>query len=217
MRIKFDARYREQIESGEYKVVYGPNELPVTVLDWNYRGGDYKILIKVEMKKTDVIDFINASGNSVSRIPVGLIVPDQQAELSQFQVNVLEVLKQVCSANLPSDSPMLEKMAVEYGNSLLEVAREQLQPEIDKELDNAYKNRDEVVYRQGFNEALSLMCWKKIDSDKYDGEDIPLSIVRSTDVDGDYRYHFGTFVYPQQEYIPIADLEKLKPQKFEAQ
>lgn len=217
MRIKFDARYREQIESGEYKVVYGENELPADILDWDYRGGKYKILVKAKMKNTDVIDFMNASGDTVSRISVGLIVPDQQVELTQFQASVLAVLKLACGAKLTGDSPRLEKMAVKYGDSLLEYAREQLRPEVEEELDKAYKNRDEVVYRQGFNEALSLMCWKKIDSDKYDGEDIPLSIVRSTDVDGDYRYHFGTFVYPQQEYIPIADLEKLKPKKFEAQ
>lgn len=217
MKIKFNAIYREQIDNGTYEVVYGPSELPVTVLDWNLRSSKYHILIKIGMEKTDSLDFLDDNGDSLSKIEVNLIVPDPERPLTQFEENLLAVIKASNRVQLPADSPLFSKMAIEFGKDLIDVAREQLRPEIDEELDKAYKNRDEVVYQQGFNEALSLMCWKKIDSDKYDGEDIPLSIVRSTDMDGDYRYSFGTFVYPVQEYIPIADLEKLKPKKFEAQ
>lgn len=217
MKIPFDKKHRKDIESGACRLVYGPAEVPAEVLDWDLRTpSSTMMLVKIALPSYDALEYADDEGMTVSKIPLRLIYPEPKPELTKLEATLLEVFEEVklCTAG---DEDSLKKLAIVFGKDLIEVAREQLQPEIDKELDNAYKNRDEVVYRQGFNEALSLMCWKKIDSDKYDGEDIPLSIVRSTDVDGDYRYHFGTFVYPQQEYIPIADLEKLKPKKFEAQ
>lgn len=46
---------------------------------------------------------------------------------------------------------------------LLSLARKQLQPEIDAEIEKAYKNVDEVQYRKGREEALKdLPRWKKV-------------------------------------------------------
>ena len=64
----------------------------------------------------------------------------------------------------------------QFSNNLLDLARKELQPEFDKELDEAYKTRDEVVYLEGYDKGhedvlKDLPKWKKInhsvDLDEY--------------------------------------------------
>ena len=44
-------------------------------------------------------------------------------------------------------------------------------------------------------------------------EPIPLSLIRSYDVNGDYEYYISSGrMYPGQEYIPIKSFDKLPKQ-----
>lgn len=50
-----------------------------------------------------------------------------------------------------------------YSKGLLDLAREELQPEFDKEMDKMLAETDKVVYQKGHEDALkSLPKWKKV-------------------------------------------------------
>ena len=98
-------------------------------------------------------------------------------------------------------------------DDLLSIARKQLQPEIDAEIDKAYKNHDDVVYHKGYDKGKydarkEIPCWRKVEADV----EYPTCLTREMDVNGDYQYCLSSGrIYDVCEYILLAELElKLK-------
>ena len=80
-----------------------------------------------------------------------------QDELTDFEKVLAECINKAQGNILPP-----EHMAASWSHELLEEARKQLQPEFDEEIEQAYKNQDEVVYNRGYdkgyNEAIEDAC-----------------------------------------------------------
>lgn len=82
-----------------------------------------------------------------------------------------------------------------YSKQLLDLARKELQPEFDKEMDKTLAETDKIVYQKGKQDALKDMPkWKKVDSNP-----------------AKFQYNLqGTRLYKDGEYyIELSDLEAL--------
>ena len=91
------------------------------------------------------------------------------------------------------------------------MARKELQPEFDKELDKAYKTQDDAVYRNGYAQGKqdtlkatleSLPKWKKATKTKnFDNH-----VILFEDKD---RVVLTTEIYEDEYYIELDDLKTL--------
>lgn len=153
MRIPFDITKRPQIESGEFKVETRSGKT-ARVVCWDRGGTQLVVLVG---KDEDVLTY-NPNGTTGQQMPLPsdlfIVTPDQ--ELSELELAIAKYRP-------PTDSKeTIQRIAAE----LLSLARKQLQPEIDAEIEKAYRTADEVQYTKGREEALKdLPRWKKCGED----------------------------------------------------
>ena len=69
---------------------------------------------------------------------------DKEENMTEFEKEVDAIM------DVEAKSVLGVKYEAKY---LLDIARKQLQPEVDKEIDAAYKTRDKVVYLEGYNKG----------------------------------------------------------------
>lgn len=160
MKIPFDIKFRPQIESGEYKVktrdgkkvrilCYDANNItPVVALvtfnDGSEGSRDY---------------YFDGTMNYDRENPLDLFIITPEPELTEFEKAFDNLAESYHSDRNPDEIACCK----EYAAKLLKIARKQLQPEIDAEIDKAFKTADEVQYRKGREEALKdLPRWRKI-------------------------------------------------------
>jgi len=99
----------------------------------------------------------------------------------------------------------------EKAAGLLTLAREQLQPEIDAEIEKAYKTADEVQYRKGFKDGKVEVLkdlprwriWENGASGNTDGH--PIALVSGA---GGIRF-VSILGISGEKYILLSDLKKL--------
>lgn len=208
MRIPFDIKYRPQIESGEYKVetrdgkkvrvlCYDANNIvPVVALvtfnDGSEGSRDY---------------YSNGSMNFDRENALDLFVVTPEEELTEFEKAFDNLAELYHSDKNPDDVACCK----EYAAELLALARKELEPEVLKRLDEAYKNQDEVVYehgkRDGKAEAMKdLPRWREWGYGACgNGDGSPLALV----------YRFGEFRLVSslgiegEKYIMLGDIEEL--------
>lgn len=93
--------------------------------------------------------------------PFDLFLVTQEPELTDFEKALESFYNhhlQVCTYD---NQGTVEDSLHDGASKLLSIARKQLQPEIDAEIEKAYKNADEVQYRKGREEALKdLPRWR---------------------------------------------------------
>ena len=160
MRIPFDITKRTQIESGEFKVETRSGKT-ARVVCWD-RGGTR--LVVLVGKDEDVLTY-NPNGTTGQQMPLpsDLFLVTPEPELSEFEKKLSDVFGYAISMSVSDPKKPTDEFVREYAPQLLSLARKQLQPEIDTEIEKAYKNADEVQYRKGREEALKDMPrWKKI-------------------------------------------------------
>lgn len=110
-----------------------------------------------------------------------------QEELNEFEKEIAHVLVYKCyDGGLETEEEIHNAYRQYYDDArffapmLLAKARKQLQPVIDAEIDEAYRNQDEVQYKNGYNKAVEDAC--------------------------DWLYK----LYDKQGYLDIADLDDMK-------
>lgn len=132
-------------------------------------------------------------------------------ELTEFENKLFSVISEIWQNYLLGREIDIAETVKEYSPELLDLARKELQPEIDKELDKAYKTQDIVVfcngYAQGKQDTLkvafgTLPKWKKATENKEFDKHILLfqdeeSIVLTTEI------------YKGEYYIEEDDLKTL--------
>ena len=80
-------------------------------------------------------------------------------ELTEFEKEVKDLMNSCC--NEIEEADITNELAKEAALNLLDLARKELQPEFEKELDNAYKTADNVQYQKGKQDALKdLPKWE---------------------------------------------------------
>lgn len=231
MRIPFDIQYRPQIESGEYRVETKAG-CPVRIVCWDMAcelpilG---LVLLNDEKVEEVAVGFTNEGTNLLGEpLYDKLFIITPEEELSEFETAIHRRLNLMNGEDL-SAIELLEEtkgMAAE----LLSLAREQLQPEIDAEIEKAYKNADKVMYQKGKEDGIAearndisarvlalkqakdraeealkdLPRWKRCAPCEEDKATIPAWIVR---FDAD-RANESAIVHDDY-YICFGELEKL--------
>lgn len=211
MRIPFDIKYRDKIESGEYKVIYVENssmeQYPVEILKWDSNSDAGCIIGCLRRNGKDRIYAFDENGeHKVSDEGNRLFIVTPEPEMSEFENGMLRYLQD--AANKKDDSEIIESTK-EHSPKLLDLAKqhllqsgelltqehheklmETLNNDHEKELEKAYKNADEVQRRKGREDAL---------------KDLPRW--RTGSIEGDRIV--GLSLYHGSKWIPFFDLEKL--------
>lgn len=126
----------------------------------------------------------------------------KEEELTEFESKLADLLVY----NHPMDIESANSIAKRKSKILLDLARKEFQPDVDKELDKAYKTRDEVVYLEGYDQGKidtlkNLLKWKKAAEDKdFDRHVLLLE---------DDRVVIASCVYKDEYYIELNDLRTL--------
>lgn len=198
-KIPFDIKFRPQIESGEYKVVTG-DDRPVRIISWDKKvfGGRYEIvaLVPTSQGDTEAVQLYCPDGTLISsnwneKFKLFIVTPEP--ELTEFEQEVSDIVE-YCKEH---GENVASYYAKRHAKGLLSIARKQLQPEIDAEIEKAYKTAYDVQYRKGREEALKdLPRWKP--------SNCPRSNLPSLYLTGD-----GTALYKDGYEISISGLEKL--------
>ena len=161
MKIPFDIKYRPEIESGKYSVqtTDGRN---VRIICWDKASNDrFDIIALVPTLEgdTETCQIYDTRGVLIAN-PRGekfkLVILTDEPELSAFEKRYAEL----CNIPLFETEAIRKDAAV-----LLDLARKELEPEVLKRLDEAYKNQDEVVYENGKRDGKAeilknLPVWK---------------------------------------------------------
>ena len=134
-----------------------------------------------------------------------LFFADEEKELTEFEKVVQSILNEPHFQDIEA--------VKQFSNNLLNLARKELQPEFDKELDEAYKTRDEVVYLEGYDKGhedvlKDLPKWKKMPSGIQGNNKLePTYLIRT-----DYGFYFASSCLSGSEnnmYIELVELENL--------
>lgn len=156
-KMPFDISYRDRIESGEVNVVTGCGE-PAEIVKWDCKGR-YPILAIIAAIDTSdsrfVPEFFAEDGTSEHKNSwLCILIGDD--ELTEFEALVKGLMTGVRNGLTNS---FKDEAAI-----LLEAARKALRPEFDKELEQAYKNRDDVVFRKGYEKGF--LAGSEIDEER---------------------------------------------------
>ena len=84
----------------------------------------------------------------------------REDELTEFEKEVKDLMNSCC--NEIEEVDITNELAKEAASTLLDLARKELQPELDKQMDKMLAETDKVVYQKGQQDALKdLPKWKK--------------------------------------------------------
>ena len=216
-KIPFDIRFRPQIESGEYKVETRDGR-DARIICWDSKAKDARfdtrpIIALVTTPIPELESLIQCGENGIlykyaqDRRDLFIVTPEE--ELTEFEKKLREVLKSEGSPIGPIEKFTNADKEVfhSYAAELLSLARKQLQPEIDAEIEKAYKTADEVQYRKGREDALkNFPRWKKAKEYMKLG---PNDFVFTLDSDGKCSPYWDTEVEEGQFYITESDIENL--------
>ena len=149
-KIPFDISYREKVESGEVSVVTR-DDRHVDILKWDANSNHPIIaLITFRDDSQSSWDFGIDGRNLESRETTSdlfILVEEPEPELTEFEERVEGLMKGMRRG--------LNYSAKEEAAILLEAARMVLRPEFDKELEQAYKNQDDVIYQRGYDAGFA--------------------------------------------------------------
>lgn len=226
MKIPFSIKYRDKIESGEYKVETGDGR-SVRIISWDKKvfGGRTEIvaLVPTPEGNTETVQLYCPDGTLIAsswneKFKLFIVTPEP--EMSELELAIAKYRP-------PTDSKdTIQKIATELldlaksqllqsGELLTQEHHEKLMETLNKaheeELEKAYKNADEVQYRKGREDALKdLPMWRNVEADKrYVG-----CVTRYMDVNGDWNYCMSSGKLSDDcQYISIAALEKLPKQE----
>lgn len=154
-KIPYDIKYRPEIESGKYKAVTSNDEsVKILTFERNHRLPILALINRGydEIVEYDINGFTQFAGDTLY-----LITDEPEPQLSEFEKELVKIMKEEGSP-IGADTSKYTEGDIEamhsYSERLLKLARKQLQPEIDAEINLAYKNSDEVQYRSGREDAL---------------------------------------------------------------
>lgn len=161
-KIPFGIKFRPQIESGEYKVVTG-DDRQVRIISWDKKvfGGRYEIvaLVPTTQGDTEAVQLYCPDGTLISsnwneKFKLFIVTPEPELTpledlLSTYLKNDFEYF----STKKWDEKKWNEVMRIQAAE-LLSLARKQLQPEIDAEIEKAFQTADEVMYRKGKEDGI---------------------------------------------------------------
>jgi len=178
----------------------------VEILKTDFRGYKQIIgVIKNRDNKDDEVEQWDGQGNFRGLFGGGskydLFFADEKDELTEFEKMLQYVLECYSGHEFASESE-IETLKLN-AQSLLNLARKQLQPEFEAELDKAYKTADNVQYQKGKQDVLKdLPKWKRATENKGCCKHVLL-------LGNEERVVFATEIYEGELYIAMDDLKTL--------
>ena len=133
---------------------------PVRIVCWNLKCNTPIIAaIQWNQEREDCYCY-NAKGWCANNEgELDLFFADEE-ELTEFEKEVKDLMNSCC--NEIKEADITNELAKEAASNLLDLARKQLQPEFDKEMDKMLAETDKVVYQKGQQDALKeLPKWKR--------------------------------------------------------
>ncbi len=207
-KIEFNIKYRPEIESGKYKVVTSTNK-PVRIICWDRvakdgQSNDLKLCVLISEDKGESCYYYHLSGEPwLGNRDGDLFILTDEPELTDFE----KELGGIAQAWVDERAELTKECIKVHAERLLKVARKQLQPEIDAEIDKAYKNSDAVQYRRGKEDTLKDMPhWKHMyagAAGSGDGRNVYLI------KDGIGSYRVSPVVSGGEDYLVLSELDKL--------
>jgi len=157
-RIDFDIKYREQIESGKYKVVYSVDgaDHNAEIIKWDAANSEFPI---VALMETGIA--INYSVNGISSdalCPQLSILTDESEEFTEFEKTLLCLVTRVKRQSLT-----FNEFVKKYSGELLEAAKKELEKNEMKVIDVAdFEQTVKDSYEKGKKDALAYIpTWKQ--------------------------------------------------------
>lgn len=164
-KIEFNIKYRQEIESGKYKVVTSTNK-PVRIICWDRvdNNGQFKdlklcVLINDEIGGESCYYYHLSGKPWLGNKDGDLFILTDEPELTDFE----KELGGIAQAWVDKRAELTKECIKVHAERLLKVARKQLQPEIDAEIDKTYKNADKVQYERGKEDAIKELYGGKED------------------------------------------------------
>ena len=217
-KIPFNVKFKSQIESGEYKVELRDGRT-VKIIYWEAKGPAPIIGLFMADDGYETATQAHPNGrwsddeSYESDYDLFLITPEQ--ELTEFEKTLGFAMGFSLNDMEKSGDTIIN--IKEAASELLALARKELQPEIDAEIEKAYKNADEVMYRKGKEDALKdLPRWRTIEeattkrTDEDDCVTTETMLVKGWINRVDYRIvQPDCMVNRKMLCIPVRDLAKL--------
>lgn len=209
MKIPFSIEYKEQIESGEYKVkTKSGQEVRIVCWDMNTCNGTLIVALvkgyggEYEKMRSYTLDG-KCKGASEE---ASLFIHTPQPELTEFE----KVYSKVKYSSEPYVVFSDEQLAQfkEEASTLLDSARRQIASENSCMTQNFGINSNyDRGYAHGHRDALKdIPKWRFVKL----SEDYPACITREVDDNGIWTYQFSIGkLYNCSHYIPLKELEKL--------
>lgn len=195
-KIEFNIKYRPEIESGKYKVVERSTNRECTFL-----SKDDLVIVYF-----DGIAYVFDYEKSIFRCQMGYgefdILTDEP-ELTDFEKEFGGIIE----AYKDTRAELTNEGIKNHAGRLLALARKQLQPDIDAEIDKAYKNSDAVQYRRGRQDALKdAPHWKHMYAGAGgSGDGRNLYLIK----DGLETYRLSPVIVGGDDYLVLSELDKL--------
>lgn len=168
MKIPFDIKFRQQIESGEYKVVTG-DDRPVRIISWDKKvfGGRTEIvaLVPTTQGDTEAVQLYCPDGTLIAsnwnkNYKLFIVTPPR--ELTAFEKELSEVVGFAISASVSEPNVPINEFARIYAPKLLELAKKELCKDCAANLEGYIKGRQDALKEGEENRVY-----------KYEGPTIP--------------------------------------------
>ena len=127
---------------------YNPETKEIQEIDYLWNGEIRVRKVTGVLKK--MLD--NIDEEELQKTREEMLKESSDGELSEFEIRIYDW----CSSDSDGqiDRNTMHKISKNRAKILLEIARKQLQPEIDAEIEKAYKTQDEVQYKCGYRKAI---------------------------------------------------------------
>lgn len=210
-KIPFNVKFRPQIESGEYKVVYVENssseQCPVEILKWDSNSDAGCIIGCVRRKGKDKIYAFQENGvHTVSDEDDRLFLVTPEPEMSEFEKALDDTIRSYrCDSEKDEDGGILDYQSwiKRKATSLLDLAKSQLLQSGELLTQEHHEKLMETLLEEY---KKDLPRWRNVEADKrYVG-----CVTRYMDVNGDWNYCMSSGKLSDDcQYISIVALEKL--------
>lgn len=130
-----------------------------------------------------------------------LFFADEEDELTKFEKRFIELIRLWMSGDTNPEENLIQSRF--DAKELLDLARKELQPEFDEEMERMLAETDKVVYQKGQQDALKdLPKWKKAKENKEFDKHVLL-------FEDEERIVLTTELYKGEYYIEVDDLKTL--------
>ena len=147
-RIKFDINKREQIESGDVKVVDGFGE-EVSIIKWDAPSEKFPIIV---MRSTGIVDNYSIDGKCMLKDVCDIYIQTDEPDYSPFEMTVDEVFKSLGLHHVAEETVYVS------ASKLLEAAK--------KEFETPHKEEDVIEALKKLNLRILEIAEEKHGKEK---------------------------------------------------